>query len=76
MSHWRGYSNYKITTWTANGISTNPGALTITDWNPHSGYSRTAVKTGMIMYMNITVGTNYALTNGGTITLTFTNADV
>jgi hypothetical protein len=57
MSHWRGYSNYKITTWTANGVSTNPGALNITEWKPHSGYDRDAIKSGMTMYMNITVGT-------------------
>lgn len=76
MSHWRGYSNYKITTWTANGVSTNPGALKITEWKPHSGYSRDAIKSGMTMYMNITVETTYELTSGGTITLTFTNVDL
>jgi len=71
MSHWRGYSNYKITTWEASGIATNPGALNISNWKPHRLDNNSTIKAGMTAYMDITVATSNALASAGTITLNF-----
>lgn len=75
ITHWRGWSTYKITTWSGTGVDTAPGTLTISSWTTHSSYSASEIVNGLTLYTDITVSGAHAIPSGGRFTLTFTNAD-
>lgn len=55
MTLWRGWSNYKIATWTGNGVNTSPGELDISSWAPHSDFAANNIVSGLTLYMDLTV---------------------
>lgn len=57
--------------YTATGPETATGILTVESWKPYNGYSVTAIRPDMNIFMEIQVKAEHDIPTGGKIELTF-----